>query len=139
MLKWLQQRRRRRANGRFVKAVPAILARYGELIEAHPTAYIDETQLPVDKEMMKAALKIGWKLADNDKQREWLKVGWILLSQFQKGVGETPIDCNLSPGLLPSDEEVSRLDRFLQFAKIAEAETEKNRAEMFEFIRQNSG
>jgi len=88
---------------------------------------------------MKAALKIAWKLADNDKEREWLKVGWILLSQFQKGVGETPIDCKLSPGLLPSDEEVSRLDRFLQFAKIAEAETEKNRAEMLEFVRQNSG
>jgi len=39
MLKWLQQHGPRMANDRVFKAVPAILARYGELIEAHPTAY----------------------------------------------------------------------------------------------------
>lgn len=116
-----------------------ILERYAKIIAAHPTAYFDEKRLPVNKEMMKAALKIGWKLADSDKQREWLKVGWTLLSKFQKGIGEPPVDCTLSPDTpLPSSAEMARLERYSQIAKIAEAEAEKNRAEMFDFIQQNS-
>jgi hypothetical protein len=115
--------------------VPRILQKYGELIEKYPTAYVDETLLPVSKHQMKMVLKAAWKMAPNEQLRNHVEVGWTLLSMFQPNIGEVPIDCKISPNLLP--EDMAQLDRFLQIGKVAQAESEKDREELQEFIRKN--
>lgn len=69
MFDWFKKRRERiiadRAD-RLVRDVPVILSRFRELLEKHPTAYMDETWLPVSKAEMKTVLKIAWKSAKDD-------------------------------------------------------------------------
>jgi hypothetical protein len=134
MFSWLRRRKERSNTVAFVKSVPDILARYGELIEKYPTGFIDETWLPENKSTMKRALKVGWILATDDDDREWISAGWNCLSVFQPGVGDVPIGTSESDE--NSYEGTARLNRWLRFAKMGQAEDELNEAEMNEFIRQ---
>jgi hypothetical protein len=118
---------------RIAETVPDILARYGELLEKYPTAYMDEKWLPVNKASMKQALKIGWLMSKNDQQREYIRSGWVYLSLFQKDVGNIPADANVPVDATP--ESIASLDRFLHFAKLGRAEDEANMRELDEFIR----
>jgi hypothetical protein len=133
MFSWIKDRRNRATEAHFIESVPRVLAEYGKLLEKFPAAYIDEAWLPLKKLGMKRALKIGWKLAKDDEQREWIKIGWTLLSQFQKGVGSKPIDSNII-----TRENLARLDRFLELAKIAQLEADSDQIELLEFVQQNS-
>ncbi len=139
MFKWFKERRKKALEDQFIKAVPAILARYGDLLEKYPACYVDETWLPVAKPMMKRALKIGWLMAKgNDQLREHVKVGWTLLSTFQKGVGPKPIDMTVKSDPL-SDEGMDHLNRMLKIGRSSEAEMNADRDEMQEFIRDKRG
>ena len=44
-------------------AIADIMEKYGALLEAYPTAYVDETLLPVPKDEMRRALQAAWKMA----------------------------------------------------------------------------
>jgi hypothetical protein len=49
--------------------VPDILEKYGALMEKHPTAYMDETWLPVSKAQMRSVFKAAWKMAPDSTLR----------------------------------------------------------------------
>jgi hypothetical protein len=140
MFEWFKEHRERiladRAD-RVARNGPAILSRYSQLLEKHPTAYMDETWLPVSKAELKTILKVALMSAKDDDRREVIKICWTLLSKFQNGIGKIPIDCTV-PG--NSSYEVGNriMEPYLRIAKIAKAEDEVNRAEMLDFIRKKS-
>jgi hypothetical protein len=134
---WSKKRRDRETGIAFVKAAPEILAAYGGLVAKHAAAYMDEKWLPVKKPVMKAALKVGWEMAKTDEQREWIKVGWTLLSSFQSEIGDNPVDGKIPPNASP-DDVLAVLEPFIRVAKLAEAEAESDRLEFQEYIRQSS-
>jgi hypothetical protein len=95
---------------------------------------MDETWLPVNKSEMKNVLKIAWGLAKDDDRREVIKICWMLLSKFQKGIGKSSLDCAIPQNA--SFEEGLR--SYLQVAKIAQIEDEANRTELLNFTRKKS-
>jgi hypothetical protein len=117
----------------FVRAVPSILDLYDGLLEKYPAAYLDETWLPVDKESMKGAFKAAWILAADENDRKWIERSWMSLSLFQPGVGELPVSCDVLGDA--TQENVEKLDHWLSFANIGQAEDEANQAELLAFIR----
>jgi hypothetical protein len=137
MFEWFKERSERAHVDRAARNVPAILSRYSQLLEKHPTAYMDETWLPVSKAEMKNILKVALMSAKNDDRREVIKICWTLLSKFQKGIGKIPIDCTL-PGNSSYEEGDRIMEPYLRIAKIAKAEEDLNRTEILEFIRQSS-
>jgi len=80
----------------------------------------------------------GWLLAKGNEQlREHVKVGWTLLSTFQKGIGSKPLDtADLRDPL--TAEGMATLNRIVDFGKLSQAEMDSDRDEMQEFIRQQS-
>jgi hypothetical protein len=60
------------------------------LMETYPSAILDTTMLPLPKAEMKTALKQAWLRIESAKWRNWLEVGYIILSNFQDGVGPRP-------------------------------------------------
>jgi hypothetical protein len=116
--------------------VPKIMQQYGALLEKYPTAYVDETWLPVPKEQMRLVFKAAWKMAPTAQLRNYVEVGWTCLSMFQPGVGKTPVD-----GAVPSDASpqslMAQLSRFVEFGKRAQAEAERDLIEMRAFVRHN--
>jgi hypothetical protein len=132
MFRWLKERREKAASNEFFKTVPDILARYGELHEKYPGAYLDEWMLPVDKPSMKRALKIGWLIAKTDEQREWMKIGWTLLQNFQSGIGDVPLQATAPD--ITSPKDMANFERWLEFAKKGQIEDEANQREKDAFI-----
>jgi hypothetical protein len=137
MFEWFKERRERIAEDRLKRDAPIILSRYQELLEKHPTAYMDETWLPVSKTQMKAILKAVWVSAKYDERRESIKIAWALLSKFQPGIGKVPISCT-TPSYISYEEGLRILEPYMRIAKIAQAEDEANRTELLEFIQRNS-
>jgi hypothetical protein len=130
---WLERRRERKKAEVLTRRVPKIIGRLGELIEKYPDGYMDETWLPLDKSGMKTVLKIAIAAENDSKKREWLKVGWLLLSQFQPNIGQTPVRfASSSP--LPSPEEMEALSRYVQISERARVEEEQNVAELNDFL-----
>ena len=134
MLSWFK--RRRRLDNAKEKALGAQLAinRLGELIERYPNAIIDEKWLPVPKSDMKTALKIGWITAQNDKDRELIRVGWSLLASFQPGVGEEPISSKLPENPSPEDA-IKILGPYLEFSSRVQTEMVMNGEEFDAFVK----
>ncbi len=111
-----------------------ILAQYGELLEKYPTAFVDESWLPVPKDQMRLAFKAALKFAPNDEMREVVKVGWTFLSMFQPGVGPTPVDGK--PPKDPRDKKAfAQFERYAEFLTKSQVEMERDAAEMEAFIR----
>jgi hypothetical protein len=133
----MEKRREKQIGDAFVKAVPEILARYGDVLASGQSVYLDENLLPVKKPLLKAALKAGWVMAKTEQQREWIRVGWIFLSTFQPGIGDDPVDGKTPPDASP--EEVLRLlTPFQRIAAAAELDAEADRPEFVEYIRKSS-
>jgi hypothetical protein len=135
MFNWFHHRNERTGTDQRSRA-SAILASYQELLEKYPTAYLDETWLPVSKNEIKAILKTAWVSTKNTDRREWIQIAWSLLSKFPPGIG-SPIRCSAQSYVY--DEGNGRsLERYLEIAKIAHAEEDAIRNEILEFIQQNS-
>jgi hypothetical protein len=77
---------------------------------------------------MKSALKIAMVAATDKKQMDWLETGWVMLANFQKGVGDTPISCELPE--TPTPEVGKILDRYLAMSAKAEKEVKRNLQEL---------
>lgn len=57
---------------------------------------MDVSWLPVNKQKMIEVFKSLWLLSGDDKGRKMAEDLWHLLTQFQPGVGETPIAIDIS-------------------------------------------
>ena len=69
----------------------------GEILENNSGIVVmDSRMLPLPKSEMKAALKIAWKVAGSPELRDAVEVCYLGLSNFQDGVGNKPIDMNVS-------------------------------------------
>jgi hypothetical protein len=133
MFGWLKRKNRQTDTATFVKKVPNVLTQYGQLLEDYPSAYMDETWLPLDKASMKRVLKAGWILAADDEGRKWIESAWTSLSLFQPGVGSSPVNCDVLGGA--SEENSNNLDQWVHFAKIGHADDEANKVEFLAFVR----
>jgi len=114
-----------------------VLDRYGELMEKYTMSFADASLLPVDKASMKKAFWAGWFMAEDDEQREAIKVGWLMLHQFQEGVGEKPVGANIDPSADPK-EVMKVLGPYLEWVEKTKAEKEADKKEMYEFVAKYS-
>jgi len=76
-----------------------IVQGYGKVIETArpaPGTVADVNKLPYPKEQIKDALIVALRSADNPQEKEYLKTGYILLADWQEGVGESNIGLDLS-------------------------------------------
>jgi hypothetical protein len=115
------RKRPEQTSNRPSEAVPGILSAYGELLTQHPSAMMDASWLPVNKKAMVEAFKIAWLNAKSSEARNWLEVGWALLPNFQEGIGNVPVTPETPPDL-PLEETTARLDKYIMWAKLADAE-----------------
>ena len=72
--------------------VTSIIQAYGKTLENYaptPGCVVDSSKLPYPKQEIKAALISGLKAIDDPQMEEHLKIAYIQLSNWQKGVGET--------------------------------------------------
>jgi len=138
VFKWLSRKWRDPLSGnRLSDAVPQILSAYGELLTKYPSAIIDASWLPVDKKTMINVFKIAWLGAKTDEARNWIEVGWALLSNFQEDVGSRPITAEL-PDNLSLEESIAALDKYTLWAKLALAEGDIMQRGRDEFREANS-
>jgi hypothetical protein len=126
MFSWLKSKQRKPHELTF-DAVADIMEKYGALLEKYPTAYLDETMLPVSKDEMRRALQAAWKIAPH--LRNAIEIGWTSLHRFQPNIGRTPVDAN--------PDSPSMLNRFVEISKIAEIEMNRDFEEMIAFKRAN--
>lgn len=118
------------------QAIDAV-CKLGELMERNPLAILDIKRLPLSKAGMKTALKIAWQIAPNDDMRKAAEAGYLHLSQFQEGVGDTPIDPTLPPNC-PPEEVPAILAPYLARSDQMKADADALMAEMAEFKRSMS-
>jgi hypothetical protein len=107
-----------------------IMEKYGALLEKYPTAFVDESLLPLPKDEMRSVLRAAWKVAPDPQLRNAIEVGWASLSKFQPNVGPVPIDANPH---LPK-----MLDRFVEIGKVAAPEMDRDFEELKAFKRDNN-
>lgn len=116
-------------------AIVDILEKYGKLLERHPTAFMDESWLPLPKDQMRQVFKAAWKMAPNEELRNYIEIGWASLSMFQPGVGPAPVDAVVPDDI--SSKSMKTLDRFVELGKRAQAESDHQLQEMRELTRAN--
>ena len=76
------------ADTDFVNIVQA----YGKILETSvpvPGTVADASKLPYPKQQIKEAIVAALRSTDDPQMKEYLKVGYIQLSDWQEGVGET--------------------------------------------------
>ena len=93
-------------------------------MEKYPIAVLDVSMLPTPKKQMKVLLKSLYAKATTPEIQNYLAVGFTLLSQFQEGVGPTPIDGTV----------LAQLDQYLAWAKVTEADADSLTAEWRRFL-----
>ncbi len=86
---------------RLEKHTPLILREFEKLHARFHRCVIDTSWLPADKQRMVEILKFAWPRAKDDKARARLEKDWMFLSQFQYGVGETPIQVFSKRSVIP--------------------------------------
>ena len=134
MLGWLKSSISRRSQELDASYVSRIIAKYGELLETHPAAYMDERWLPVSKKQMRRVLKAAWKTAPTAEMRNYVEVVWPLLSMFQPRIGPVPVDAAERDG---TAESLKMLHEYLRLCERTKAESARDYAEMREFTRTN--
>jgi hypothetical protein len=134
MLGWLKSAILRRSPELKASEVSSIIAKYGELLEKHPAAYMDERWLPVSKKKMRLVFKAAWKMAPTSEMRNYVEVAWTMLSMFQPGIGPIPVDAGERDG---TPESLKMLHEYLKLSERAKTESDRDYAEMREFTRAN--
>jgi hypothetical protein len=135
MFGWFKSAKRQHRRDLTLADVADVMATYGDLLMKYPTAYIDESWLPVPKEQMRQVFKAAWKLAPTAEMRNYVEVGWVSLSMFQPSVGHVPVDAAVPRDASP--ESIRVLDRFLKLSEAAKPESDRDYREMQEFKREN--
>jgi hypothetical protein len=112
--------------------VASIVAKYGELLEKYPAAYMDESWLPLPKKQMRLVFKAAWTIAPTAEMRHYVEVAWPMLSMFQPGIGPVPVDAAERDG---TPESLRMLNEYLKLSEQTKAESDRDYAEMREFTR----
>jgi len=90
------------------QAVESLVHAYGAALEAFGTTknciVADCDRLPAPKERIKAALLVALAATQDRDMREHLKVAYVELSNFQPGVGSSPVTVDF-PRADPNDHE----------------------------------
>jgi len=134
----LKRRRTKTIANDAAKLIPHVIGRYAELMEKHGGTYMDESWLPLDKPGMKTILKLALTIEKDEKNIDWLKAGWLLLADFQPGIGETPVTMPELPEDFAEARQPEFLKSFEEWSKILDrvtAEMRRNEEEMEEFLR----
>ena len=110
-----------------------LVAAYGKIIEKYPISFCDIDFLPSEKSELKKALKSVWAVSDS-ATRSHLGATYVLLFQFQLGVGDQPIHSDIS-GLDHSDplQLVEALEPFLNWSQTTQNEQDELLAEWRDF------
>jgi hypothetical protein len=115
------------------KTVDEVISAYGALIEKHPAAIMDVAMLPAPKKQMKVLLKALYAKATTTELQNHIEVVFTLLSQFQEGVGPTPIDA-VTFGDKPTQADIAKLDKWSVWHKLSIAEAEALLGEWKRFL-----
>jgi len=97
---------------------------------------MDAGSLPHPKERIKQALILALLLETDPKQREVLKSGYIMLSDWQEGVGDEPVGLDVTKMDLNADpKELAKrihdpLDRMIKWQAVAKEEREALKSEL---------
>jgi hypothetical protein len=70
-------------------------------METYPSAILDTTMLPFPKADMKKVLKQAWHQTNDAQLRNLLEVDWMMLANFQDGVGHPPCQAVHLPDIKP--------------------------------------
>jgi len=119
------------------KAVPESIETFGLLMERYPTAILDTSKLPLPKADMRRVFMDTWLAQTDEKMRTFLEIAYIHLSQFQDGVGDSPIDCKVPSDADPK-KKMAVLEPYIRFSSAVTEEAESLRTEFEEFKRRRS-
>jgi len=85
-----------------------IIKAYGKILETSapvPGTVVDASKLPFPKQQIKDAIVAALRSTDDPHMKEHLKVGYIQLSDWQEGVGETNQGHDVSALYMNQDAE----------------------------------
>jgi hypothetical protein len=97
---------------------------------------MDAGSLPHPKELIKQALILALLLETDPKQREVLKGGYIMLSDWQEGVGDEPVGLDVTKMDLNADpKELAKrihdpVHRLIKWQAVAKEEREALKSEL---------
>jgi hypothetical protein len=106
--------------------VTDVISAYSELLEKYPISILDTSMLPIPKTKMKVLLKSLYARTSDPAQRSMFETGFMFLSNFQDGVGATPIRGKLSSGdaMANLKANMAILDKWKPWENLAYAEME---------------
>lgn len=116
--------------------VTDVVSSYGELLEKYPSSILDTTMLPVPKAKMKALLKGLYAKASSPQEANAFETGFVLLANFQDGVGAAPINGELpkgTPTKASMEADMAILNRWMPWQEKAAAEMDLLLAEWKRF------
>jgi hypothetical protein len=129
---------------KIVVGAQRLINAYGAVMEKYPVGYVDASVLPTDKDTLKVAMKIMWKLS-NDNFRNILGGGFVGLYRFQDGVGPKPIrplpenvsveDLKGPNGIAAMKTAMVANEQFLSWSKRTQSEMESLFAEFRAFTK----
>jgi hypothetical protein len=134
---WFAKRRADRRQAELAEAVRKVLGRYAELVEKHFGAVMDESWLPLSKNDMKHTLMIAIAQNHDGKLREWLKTCWIMLADFQPGIGNDPLSMPHLPEEFDEAKTPEFKKSFAQWREVfdrVQCERQQCMTEMLEFV-----
>jgi hypothetical protein len=90
---WNLFKRKKNKSDHDADEVDELVRQYGALLADDDAPLIqDQSCLPASKADIKAALLFAILSCDDDAQKEYLRVAYIHLADFQPGIGERGID-----------------------------------------------
>lgn len=70
--------------------IQKIVSAYGAAMSSRQSIYSDESELPFPKPAIKSALIAAIKTSDDATMREQLKAAYVMLADWQDGIGPGP-------------------------------------------------
>ena len=76
--------------------VQKIINDYGAAIEFRKSTFADVSELPYPKPVIKAAMIAAMQIVQDENAREALKTNFVLLADWQEGIGPGPHDLDVA-------------------------------------------
>jgi hypothetical protein len=90
----------------FAVGLQKIVNDFGAVLASRKTSYADASELPYPKYLIKCAMLAAISTTRDEKMKELLKSNFVLLADWQDGIGPGPHDLDLAdrPGETDSGE-----------------------------------